>query len=348
MRLPEMSHSPAYYQDHHPHTVAAAAAAAASLPEPTPAAAPPGSVSSRPSSRDDAPTNPYASSHPWDASGSRHSHQHSPSVDNYPAHSRAPGDSIYSDPEPAAVAPPTFVSSAYLDHAPVLTPVPHSAGAMRKEERTRGSWTDRSSYMSSGDHHHAHSVSRAQKRPAQDEDPFPDDSQDALLMLFRLSLPVPLYSLCTALYTVFGLLFVLLVSPLRLCSCIPYLRKTSFRAQLCDLLVPQLHYHERLVRLRRPYRSSSTQSIYNGADDDSDSDPTRYFSMGGLVMVLLCSFLLSLAFLLLAWTAAAFWIFAMMLGNPDGTERRDDGRAAVLGVCKWWQLWLGKARKTPR
>lgn len=72
------------------------------------------------------------------------------------------------------------------------------------------------------------------------------------------------------------------------------------------------------------------------------------YSVGGLLMVLLLSSLLSIAFLLLAWTAAFFWVFAMILGNPDGTERKDDGRAAVLGVCRWWHLWLDRARKAPR
>lgn len=39
----------------------------------------------------------------------------------------------------------------------------------------------------------------------------------------------------------------------------------------------------------------------------------------------------------------------MILGNPDGTERRDDGRAAVLGVRNWWRIWLRKAdREVPR
>ena len=36
----------------------------------------------------------------------------------------------------------------------------------------------------------------------------------------------------------------------------------------------------------------------------------------------------------------------MILGNPDGTERKDDGRAAVLGVNRWWQTWLRKGRKS--
>lgn len=74
-------------------------------------------------------------------------------------------------------------------------------------------------------------------------------------------------------------------------------------------------------------------------------DPSEGFSVSGLIVVLLLSSFLSLALLLLAWTAAFFWVFALLLGNPDGTERKDDGRAAVLGVCRWWQRWLGKARR---
>ncbi|PYH91675.1 hypothetical protein BO71DRAFT_302235, partial [Aspergillus ellipticus CBS 707.79] len=212
----------------------------------------------------------------------------------------------------------------------------------RKEGRVRGSLTDHSSYMS-GDNH-PNGASRVHKRAIQDEVAVEDEEPDALLMLFRLSVPVPVFSFCAALYTIFGLLFVLLVSPLRICSCIPYFRTTSFRAQLCDLLVPQLHIHERLVCLRRfSARSSSTQPIY---DPDASFVPesTASYSIGGLISVLLLSPFLSIAVLLLAWTAAFFWVFAMVLGNPDGTERKDDGRAAVLGVCRWWQIWLGKAR----
>ena len=65
------------------------------------------------------------------------------------------------------------------------------------------------------------------------------------------------------------------------------------------------------------------------------------------IAVLLLSPFYSIAILLLVWTAAFFWLFTMVMGNPDGTERKDDGRAAVLGVCKWWQKWLRKARRLP-
>ncbi|KAL5003468.1 hypothetical protein BDV10DRAFT_180595 [Aspergillus recurvatus] len=239
----------------------------------------------------------------------------------------------HTDIEPTA-APVAPVSSAYLEGNSILTS--YSNGAARsKENRIRGSWTDHSSYMS-GDERNA-GAARAQKRESAGGDFLPDDGEDAVLMLFRMSLPIPIFSLLASIYTVFGLLFTLFTLPLRLCSCVPYLRKTSFRTQLCDLLVPQLHIHERLIGLRPP-------SAYNDGEQSSADDIGEGYSVAGLIMVLLLSSLMSFGLLLLAWTAAFFWVFAMILGNPDGTERKDDGRAAVLGVSRWWQIWLGKAR----
>lgn len=161
---------------------------------------------------------------------------------------------------------------------------------------------------------------------------------------------MPIFAFCASFYAVFGLLFAILISPFRLCSpASSYLRNTSFRTQICDLLAPALHVHERLVGLNPPHRrSSANQWIYDDPDTSSPVDPGEGFSVGGLIAVLLLSPFLSLALLLIAWIAAFFWVFAMVLGNPDGTERKDDGRAAVLGVCRWWQMWLSKARRKSR
>ena len=41
-----------------------------------------------------------------------------------------------------------------------------------------------------------------------------------------------------------------------------------------------------------------------------------------------------------AWVTAGFWVTAAVLGDPDGTDNRDDGRAAVLGVRFFWKKWL--------
>jgi hypothetical protein len=103
------------------------------------------------------------------------------------------------------------------------------------------------------------------------------------------------------------------------------------------------------MRSPSSHRSSSTQWIHAELDSDDQpatlADTSRDYAVGMSILVLILSPLFSIAILLFAWTAAFFWVFTMVMGNPDGTERKDDGRAAVLGVCKWWQTWLGKARK---
>jgi hypothetical protein len=62
----------------------------------------------------------------------------------------------------------------------------NSDGAVRKDERIRGSWTDHSSYMS-GDHY-PHSAPRVHKRAIPEDDSPVDESQDALSMLVS---PIP-------------------------------------------------------------------------------------------------------------------------------------------------------------
>ena len=47
-----------------------------------------------------------------------------------------------------------------------------------------------------------------------------------------------------------------------------------------------------------------------------------------------------------AWVAAGFWAFTAIMGDPDGRDGhggKDDGRAAVLGVRRWWETWLARA-----
>ncbi|KAL4807414.1 hypothetical protein BDV18DRAFT_137624 [Aspergillus unguis] len=335
MRQPDMSNTPVHYQDQ-PQIVAAYLSEGESHPAALPTAHLPAETQLS------SPRHSTANHEAVDFSSSERASVHTSTSRPYPTdswddsypqpsrHSRHQSLKPVSQPVAASVAP---VSSPYLEDSPILTP---SSAAARKEDRTRGSWTDHSSYMS-GDNRNPGGT-RVQKRTVQDEDILSDKGQDALLMLFRMSLPIPIFSLIASIYTVFGLLFTLLTTPLRVCSCIPYLKKTSFRTQLCDLLVPQLHIHERLI-------CSPRQSISEDGEL-SVSDQNEGYSIGGLMMVLILSSLMSFGLLLLAWVAAFFWIFAMILGNPDGTERKDDGRAAVLGVCRWWRIWLGKGRSS--
>jgi len=58
---------------------------------------------------------------------------------------------------------------------------------------------------------------------------------------------------------------------------------------------------------------------------------------GMLILVQAVSPLISVGIAIAGWIAALFWVFALVMGNPDGTERGDDGKAAVIAVRNWWE-----------
>ncbi|KAJ5805184.1 hypothetical protein N7474_011071 [Penicillium riverlandense] len=320
MRPPEMTYSPAY-QDQQ--------AGGPLLASPAPPPPPP------------PPTARRSLDHPSVSGGVL-----CQSSDSFDGHNASPSTRSHILDRSHAVSARPGTTSASIGTRTSVSSTTH------KEARTRTGSADQPS-MSSG--LGSPGAARGPKRSTPEDDASTDDGEDALLMLFRLSLPVPIFSLAAFLYTISAIVFAVLISPLRLCPVSHYLSTTSFASQLCDLLSPALHIHERLVNLGPPSntaRSPSTQWIPENPDPEPrgtvalSPDSHEYYSVTGLMIVLMLSVFGCLAILLSVWTAAFFWIFAMMLGNPDGTERSDDGRAAVLGVCKWWQTWLGKARKS--
>jgi hypothetical protein len=67
---------------------------------------------------------------------------------------------------------------------------------------------------------------------------------------------------------------------------------------------------------------------------------TFNFSPTALVIVHLFSPILSFGVAFFSWIAAVFWLFSIIMGNPDGTERGDDGQRTVLGVRNWWEKYF--------
>ena len=133
-----------------------------------------------------------------------------------------------------------------------------------------------------------------------------------------LSLLDPLYCLLAAFYTVFMLIPVLLLTPLHLC------RSTcDLPSSIIRFISPVLRHHLKMLRVE------SSEGLL-----DLEYKP---FSM---IMMYLAAPVLSAGVAVAAWVSASFWIFAITMGNPDGTERRDDGRATVLGVRNWWERYL--------
>ena len=67
-----------------------------------------------------------------------------------------------------------------------------------------------------------------------------------------------------------------------------------------------------------------------------------FYTPSTLIFVNLVSPIYAGPIAIAAWTAAVFWFYAAILGNPDGRDGRDDGVAAVMAVRGWWESWLGK------
>ncbi|OKL62313.1 hypothetical protein UA08_03037 [Talaromyces atroroseus] len=180
---------------------------------------------------------------------------------------------------------------------------------------------------------------------SEDKEREPLREPNAVLVLLLFSTPIPFFSICTAIYTLIALFLVVFTTPLRFCPPTAFFRSTTFSTQLCRLLAPALRNHERLAQssASSDYQHHASSSPYNN-NNNTRSGTTDHFSAIWLIVVLTLAPVLCMGLLLAVWIAAFFWIFAMILGNPDGTEKGDDGRAAVLGVNAWWQTWLNKSR----
>ncbi|KAK2745704.1 hypothetical protein FQN57_003601 [Myotisia sp. PD_48] len=219
-----------------------------------------------------------------------------------------------------------------------------------------------------------------------DDSKNPSSHENAFFILLRISFLVPPFSIFAALYTLFTVLFLILAQPLRICPPSEFFKPpASLTSQIRDTLWPLLYTHKKLIttplppsqvrRNRHPYRqhiqhsssSSFSSSHTNNNINTHDAPPSplppltsptilpaassyksSQYSAIMLVVIHLMSPLLIFPILFAAWVSAFFWIFAMIVGNPDGSERTDDGRAAVLGVRNWWRTWLSKARKRRR
>ncbi|EHY53415.1 hypothetical protein HRR83_003623 [Exophiala dermatitidis] len=152
------------------------------------------------------------------------------------------------------------------------------------------------------------------------EDHVEEEREDdhALWILFWMSFLDPLHCFFSALYTVFAVFAVTLLLPLRLCR-----RDCSPSTPLVRMVAPVFRNHLQMICAR-----------------SLDDVHTFEFSPFCLVFIHVVSPLLSIPIAVAAWVVAVFWIFAIIMGNPDGTERRDDGRATVLLLRDWWEKCL--------
>ncbi|KAJ9664894.1 hypothetical protein H2201_004946 [Coniosporium apollinis] len=152
----------------------------------------------------------------------------------------------------------------------------------------------------------------------QDDEDEGDTLEDkALTILIHLCGFACLLSTAIVFWTVISVLLALLLQPARLCSFRP-----SFRDQLVKFLDPAMK-----MQLR---------CIYSSPESTSYSVPL-------LLIVNICSPIVSGALAVASWVTATFWFFSAMLGDPAGKDGHNDGKAAVLGVRRWWEQWLLRA-----
>jgi hypothetical protein len=133
----------------------------------------------------------------------------------------------------------------------------------------------------------------------------------------------PLYCILAAFYIFIILLPLLLLTPLHLCK------------PTCDL-------SNSIVRFISPVLKQHLKILCTEPSEDNYNVDYKPIS---LITVYLAAPILSLGVAIAAWISASFWIFAIIMGNPDGTERRDDGRATVLGVRNRWERYLLSAMR---
>nr|POE65868.1 hypothetical protein CFP56_57558 [Quercus suber] len=138
----------------------------------------------------------------------------------------------------------------------------------------------------------------------------------ALEIILFLSGPCVALSLLNATWTLISVVITLLTQPVRLCA-----RRPSFGLQLAGLLGPALN-----LQLR---------SIYTPLPPHADED-TSYHTFQ-LMAVLLVSPLLSMGMMLVSWVVAVYWASSLVVGDPAGLDKGDDGRDTVLALRRWWE-----------
>lgn len=135
---------------------------------------------------------------------------------------------------------------------------------------------------------------------------------------FWMSCLDPFFSLFSCLFTIFTLVALVIISPVQICR-----REWSFSLSMIRTVCPVYRKH--------------LQLLYAPSVDNAHNFE---FGLFRLIAVHITAPLLSICFAFFSWIAAIFWLFAITMGNPDGTEKRDDGRATVLMARNKWERYL--------
>ncbi|KAK0257122.1 hypothetical protein LTR01_000377 [Friedmanniomyces endolithicus] len=147
----------------------------------------------------------------------------------------------------------------------------------------------------------------------------------AINILLFLSGPCVALSSANAVWTFLALAISLLSQPIRLCA----RQRPTFGQQLSGLLGPALNLQLRCIYTPLPPHANEEISYHAWI----------------FVAVHILSPLLSLGVMFLAWVLAVYWLSSVVVGDPAGMDRRDDGRETVLWLRGWWERLLQRSVK---
>ncbi|KAL8730273.1 MAG: hypothetical protein Q9166_004156 [cf. Caloplaca sp. 2 TL-2023] len=156
-----------------------------------------------------------------------------------------------------------------------------------------------------------------------------DPKEHTVWILVYLSFFSPAVTAVACLYTVLTTLFLLLCSPF---TFFLHSRK-PLTSQFHALLTPPIHYQLRLV-------CSTYESGFDRVKSDQNPEFGRTRNPLLVILVNVLSPVYAAGIAVTAWVTAGFWFTAIILGDPDGRDKKDDGRTVVLGVRKLWERWL--------
>ncbi|PVI05855.1 hypothetical protein DM02DRAFT_638970 [Periconia macrospinosa] len=219
-------------------------------------------------------------------------------------------------PKPTSTSPPSPTASLHRTIPEILPPSPEPIAFpprayLDPEKAAAGSSLNnpRSPRVSNQD------VTAAVYDSGEYREKGPEDKPVQLLLW--LSGPCAILSLFIALWTILALFILALVQPFRLLS-----SRSTKSSQVTTFLAAPLNLQLHL--------------IYSYATSTEYSSPM-------LIVVNLFSPFVAAGVAIAAWTAAFFWFFSAILGDPAGQDRRNDGKETILGVRNWWERWLSRA-----
>ncbi|KAL8852153.1 MAG: hypothetical protein Q9221_002976 [Calogaya cf. arnoldii] len=141
-----------------------------------------------------------------------------------------------------------------------------------------------------------------------------------------LSFFSPAVASLVSIYSLFTTLFLILLSPITV-----FVRpRKPLAHQFHTRLTPPINYQLRFVC--STYRSDIHSNI--NSEEHRRGNPVL------LSLINILSPVYAAGIAVTAWVAAGFWFTALILGDPDGRDKKDDGRTVVLGVRRLWERWL--------